>query len=815
MKGKKRSICAMLLIVSILFSTGCKKNKETRNRVVKESDPYYSCEEIRLDIQIDSEGRDLECRRFGMVKVFSDCVLVEVSDDYIIPEEFKKRWRERYDNPSITDEDRQRLQEEFDSYHRSGLAVFDLNGSMKGYADISTDSKIEGMTEDSYGNPKIIISSFTNAGKKVMLYDISSEGNLINEISLKKEMNYVGDVLFLENGNLLCCEMSSVLLFNSEGTLLHEESIIVPVNRLLQIDGKYYVYSEFDEDIYDDTNIPTLCMYEIDPSSGKKVGEKKDVKSMVHYSKIEQEADGLYAVLGNGIQKIDPLSEKKSQTILSWSDTDCNYSNDGTQSPSLYFASNTDIYMTCQKYEGISMSYVKTPSNMFLLHLHRQEKNPHAGKNIVYLAYYNDLKLNFIDEFIDYLNRYNLDPTKKVRIVLMDYSIDSTLYASFYSSLNTSTEERALLADQVYLDILSGDGPDILLNFGSFSQFNTERILVDLNTLIDGNTPLDRSLLYDNIVRAYERDGKLYQIPMNFAITGMIANKDFVGDRTGWTYDEFRSISQSLPENVNILGNVPQSELLETLLNGTTSHFLDYDNRKVKYDDPEFGEILDLVKNYGVAKTSAEIFREMTEDLTGTVLTDKQRFDAGMIVAMNQTIHRLSEFGNIISLCGGNVCFIGNPNVNGSGAQADSAASVAITQACPFKEEAWDFIKYLFDEEFQLSCAIYANNFPVNRKAFDAMMDLSLEDNKIGWERAETETDIAAILSLESAHLNEEHVAALKITIESIRESCSSDPSAMMIIQEEAPGYFTGQRTVDEVVNIIQKRAAAVVQERG
>ena len=139
----------MLFVVSIFFSTGCKKNKETRNRVVKESDPYYSCEEIRLDIQIDSEGRDLESRRFGMVKVFSDCVLVEVSDDYIIPEEFKKRWRERYDNPSITDEDRQRLQEEFDNYHRSGLAVFDLNGSMKGYADISTDSKIEGMIEDS------------------------------------------------------------------------------------------------------------------------------------------------------------------------------------------------------------------------------------------------------------------------------------------------------------------------------------------------------------------------------------------------------------------------------------------------------------------------------------------------------------------------------------------------------------------------------------------------------------------------------------------------------------------------------------------
>ena len=814
MRSKK--ICAMFLAVSIAFYVGCKNKKEVRSRIVKETDPYFSCEEIRLNLDLnESEGKELQKRRFSMVKVFSNCVLVAVEENYVMPDEFEKEWNERYDNPSITDEDRLRMQEEFYSYRRSGLAVFDLNGSMKGFAEISTDSKIEGMIEDSYGNPKVVISVFTNTGKKVMIYDISSEGTLVNEITLKQEMNYIGDMIFLKNGNLLCNDSSSVLLYNSKGEILNEESIFVPIRRLLQIEEKYYVYFELDEDIYDDTNAPSLAMYEIDPSNGKKMGEKIDVKSMVHFSKLEQKSDGLYTVGGNGIQKVDLLEEKKSQMVLNWSDTDCDYSNRSADNPSIYIASNSDIYMTRLTYDGLPMAFVDEPVYVCLLHLHREERNPHAGKSIIYLAYYNDPKQDFINCFIQYLNKYNTDPMKKTRIVLTDYSVDSTLYASAYSTLKTSTEEKALLADQVYLDILSGDGPDILLNFGSFSQFNTERVLVDLNTLIDGNTPLDRSLLYDNIVRAYERDGKLYQIPMNFAITGMIANKDFVEDRTGWTYDEFRSISQSLPENVNILGNVPQSELLETLLNGTTSHFLDYDNRKVKYDDPEFGEILDLVKNYGVEKTSAEIFREMTEDLTGTILTDKQRFDAGMIVAMNQTIHRLSEFGNIISLCGGNVCFIGNPNVNGSGAQADSAASVAITQACPFKEEAWDFIKYLFDEEFQLSCAIYANNFPVNRKAFDAMMDLSLEDNKIGWERAETETDIAAILSLESAHLNEEHVATLKIAIESIRESCSSDPSAMMIIQEEAPGYFTGQRTVDEVVNIIQKRAAAVVQERG
>ena len=70
-------------------------------------------------------------------------------------------------------------------------------------------------------------------------------------------------------------------------------------------------------------------------------------------------------------------------------------------------------------------------------------------------------------------------------------------------------------------------------------------------------------------------------------------------------------------------------------------------------------------------------------------------------------------------------------------------------------------------------------------------------------------------LTIWSIHVSDEHAANLKKVIETVHDSCSSDPSALMIIQEEAPGYFTGQRTLDDVVNIIQKRAYAIVQERG
>ncbi len=94
-------------------------------------------------------------------------------------------------------------------------------------------------------------------------------------------------------------------------------------------------------------------------------------------------------------------------------------------------------------------------------------------------------------------------------------------------------------------------------------------------------------------------------------------------------------------------------------------------------------------------------------------------------------------------------------------------------------------------------------------------MEISVEDNQLGWKIAETDPDIKMYMMASYTHLTQDDVTELKTVIESIHDSCSFDPSALMIIQEEAPGYFTDQRTIDDVVNIIQKRSSAVVQERG
>lgn len=803
--------CALVLVSSFLFSTGCKKKKEMENRIVKETDPYFSCEEIELKIQLPGdEEKELKRRTFGQAKVFSDCVLVPVSEEYVMSEEFMEKWNRRYEDYSVTDNDRQKLQEEYDSYHRNCLVVFGLDGTMKGFSETPASCNDIEMLEDPSGKPKVVAYVSGATGITVVLYDVSPEGILINETHLERKMTVPGKSLFMENGNLLVSDQFTVCTFSPDGKLLSEQALIAPIDNFFKIEGKYYAHMTIYDLYAEETTPPATYMFEIDPSSGKKKGEKIDITGTISGEKLEQGHDGVYSVTGNGIQKFDLLTGTAPQTILSWEETDCKH--DYADSLSVYLVSEKELYMTCSTstYDKIPTMFGTNDKSVSLIHFQRMEKNPHVGKKIIRLAFLGDLQKNLLE----YISEYNLKPEGKARIVVKDYSGDSSLQTSMYGLVKASTEEQAMIADQVYLEILSGEGPDILLNFGSYSQFNTERVLVDLNSLIDGESQIDRSRLFDNILRAYERNGKLYQMPLNFAVTGMVANKEYVGDRVGWTFEEFQSISQSLPENVRILGNIPQNDLLTSLMRSETSRLLDYDNRQVKFDDSEFKNILALVKEYGTPKTRAELNKEIDEDWTGTILYDEQLFSAGMIVAMEQTFDTLYKFGNIDALCDGNVCFIGYPNADGSGALADDPTSIAIAQSCPYKDEAWEFVKGLFEDDIQLQCA-GAVKFPVNRKAFDSLMEISVEDNQLGWKIAETDPDIKMYMMASYTHLTQDDVTELKAVIESIHDSCSFDPSALMIIQEEAPGYFTDQRTIDDVVNIIQKRSAAVVQERG
>ena len=80
----------------------------------------------------------------------------------------------------------------------------------------------------------------------------------------------------------------------------------------------------------------------------------------------------------------------------------------------------------------------------------------------------------------------------------------------------------------------------------------------------------------------------------------------------------------------------------------------------------------------------------------------------------------LYNYANVDAHCSDPIRFIGYPSLDGTGARADTAFSMAITRSSQYKDEAWSFIRSFFEDDVQL--AIVVGSFPVNRKAFDDLI---------------------------------------------------------------------------------------------
>ncbi|MBR5937486.1 MAG: hypothetical protein IKZ90_04355 [Clostridiales bacterium] len=96
----------------------------------------------------------------------------------------------------------------------------------------------------------------------------------------------------------------------------------------------------------------------------------------------------------------------------------------------------------------------------------------------------------------------------------------------------------------------SGTGPDVILNCASVSGFNSDKVLVDLNPYMDGANGIDRSKYFDNIFRAFETNGKLYQLPLVVLLCGLAGNPELLGKPESWTLPEMGEKLSALSSEV-------------------------------------------------------------------------------------------------------------------------------------------------------------------------------------------------------------------------------------------------------------------------
>ncbi len=427
-------------------------------------------------------------------------------------------------------------------------------------------------------------------------------------------------------------------------------------------------------------------------------------------------------------------------------------------------------------------------------------------KNITDGGFYSELSLSACilteippDEIPDkeLVKIYALAVNNDVKRAITDFNKNSSEYYIELTDFYDAGGDYADKLSRMNMEMTSGNIPDIIALSGAMpvESYVSKGLLADLYDLMDSDADFNREDYLQNIFSAYETDGKLYEAVPGFSIQTLVGKTSKVGDSHGWTMDEFIEFADENASDGSWQGLFEPTSCskINMLLTFMTFNFGSYMNEKTGecyFDGDDFIKLLEFCGRFPektVSKDKIDYSSELTayrEDRTLLMTTTIGSFRD--IKKLEQT-----EFG-------GSVTFKGYP-CGGNGSFISEDLSLAITSKAAAPDGAWEFVKYFWSDGYQSKyLGEQSYNFPVKISVLERAAELAKtnadRENYSGRPAAEPNTD--------------EDNARVMEFIKSLTESRSYNSYVYDIVREEAAAYFSGQKSAEDVSEIIQNRAS-------
>lgn len=396
-----------------------------------------------------------------------------------------------------------------------------------------------------------------------------------------------------------------------------------------------------------------------------------------------------------------------------------------------------------------------------------------------------------------------------LRKKIIDFNKASNQYRITVKEYGGEDYETGLA--QFNADITTEKCPDIIdLSSVDFHQYASKGVLEDLYPYME-KSGIQKEEYLENILKAFEQDGKLYGIMPQFYITTTVAKASLVGDRDGWTLSEMLDfVEENDPENV--FDYASRASIFYYCIYNNIDEFIDWETGKCSFEGEEFIRTLEFA-----AKFPEECdYNQEREEGTSTKLRNNK------LLLMQTSISSVQEYQMMNGMFGEKVSYVGYPNSERQGNLIQSASgSVGIAAKSGHKDGAWEFVKSLISEEFQDSLVRDHGNwgFPVRKSSLEKQFELDMkaeyyedengeqvEQMKTSWGYDDFSMDIYAA--------TQEEVDGVKALIESCeRISGNVDNQLVNIITEESEAFFKGQKSAADTAGVIQNRAQIYVNE--
>ena len=824
-------ILAVAMTASVVLTCGCGKKTKGSNEVVSADSTWYNMEKYVLEFDHDADlysglypdplgeaGDYLVVESTGMIKTGPDVDMMTLSfveyyaqlldvydkngnlvnsidvidllSDSVVVDDYLE-----YINEPDPEED----QEEIDV--SDALSSFWSGGICIAGDQIKVTVSFDGRSYNSV----IEYSAYIDPATSAVTFERDSEekSNISNEGvesigSYKVEKIWVHDNNFEKSSYVINIYDDAGLLNSIDLSLKLPDEEIMTIDAILGIDDHTLLIQYFAPTGYAEFLIMDIYTGRVRIDEE---GEYDWLQTAAIHETTYIEGFGSVVLDDEGIKTID--YENKTLTTA-FSFDSCNINRGDVARLKLVSYSEEEIVFIGSLYQGnMFNSSWSTPQ---LIVLNKADSNPNAGKTVLTAATVGNIDYAMSEAVCvfnhtnpDYFIRfdYSYKADNHVDVSALDYS-DENAYTNAY---NEATIE---LSNQLTVDLMAGDGPDIIFDAAGMSQLNNEDYLIDLSDRINTDG------IFANVVEAAKTDDKLYQVPLTFGVTGIaVLNEDIASGQTGFTFDQYASFVSSVCNGQNPLA-MDQTEFFTMCMDAMGDQFITGDG-DVDYDNEAFRALAEYTSEYVFAPV---VIEADGIEFVSTGLNNDPLLDKGAI-RIDST-----SFDMYVALLGNHTdesTILGIPSIDARGPMLSITSSVAISAQTAEEDACWNFVETLLSSDVQGYYAQSSKGSPVLVSAFDAFAEAIIDDynRAVTVDRNRMSYEAMELYGSHTTELDYSAIDDYKAMIASCSTISTTDTAISVIIKEEMPAYFSGQKTIDEVIDIIENRVQLFLNERG
>ena len=794
-----RTISLALIPVMLFSIASCGKKQAGKTaRKIAPEDPWFDAKVYNIEPDLDTGGKEIDYSTRKLAGADDKYIVVFSQGSYILPDNNKEYFTSDY---------RYFLATVIDRNTGEKINTINLNQYLSGNGYVRDIVYLNGIItssiykEDENGGSLAEIDNDILTGKKLSERDLGSSFEVFGDktrIQAGKYTVLIGAGFDSTTFEPYC----SLDIFSSQG-----KECEVKIQKEHKELNTTFVILPLDEDKllvpFTQTADQVPVFFEVDVKAAKAVevdGKDYDWIDFKNIKSVFGSEDGqAYFTTSVGISKID-MKNKKTEDFFSYNA--CPINKERISSTEVVRCSANNILLIDGPL-SFSPYYLdgSTTAGFSIYDITKASTNPNAGKTVLELYATN----GYVDQTIsEAIVRFNETNKEYFIEVTGRYTADGVYYYMPDDSQddvsNEMLQDNMSLNDKLAMDIMNGIGPDILIFTDDMGRLNNSNNLADLSMYLG---ELDQDKYFTNVINAAKTDGKLYQLPVTFGIEGIHTDSGNAGaSGLGFTTKEYEEFLYG-PLNGYDLDQAGQAYYFANLFNAMSDKFIS--NGKVDFSGPEFAELAEFVKNN---------VREKAPTMDSDEMSNEKRFQ-------NDSTARLVEYASIVMYLSGvndmkgSRAILGIPSSDGRGPMLTTILSVAVSAQAVNVEACAEFAKLLLSDEIQTKYAV-SDHFTVNREVYKKNEGLILDYCNGARGNQEFGIDRRTFEPVKNRmKFTEDDMSYLEKIILNCSHFNSSDASVNIILIEEMPPYFLGQKDLNSVIKIAQDRAQKVLDERG